>query len=229
MTPRVAAPVGRVTARTLPTTRRGTPWQERSPNELWPAAAAATADRSQGQPPAQPRLAISTRVHQTGGAPTRLAPTRRGHPTRAPPPRNPPTHTPRPRCTIIRSRAGTSRAPYGRRTRSGFARPLTRPPDRDQPSSHEAKGPPRPAPKQPPAHPRTRTHHHHAVLTLDRALPHQFMVGGILGLGSWGGGSAEGGPDHPAEQAEDEQAAGATGVEEGQRGPPQRPDRIVGR
>jgi len=36
-------PVGQVTARANPTTRRGTPWQERSPSELWPTATAATA------------------------------------------------------------------------------------------------------------------------------------------------------------------------------------------
>jgi hypothetical protein len=37
-------PVGAVTARaTNPTTRRGTPWQERSPSGLWPTATAVTA------------------------------------------------------------------------------------------------------------------------------------------------------------------------------------------
>src|SRR5215467_1693041 len=68
-----------------PTTRRGTPWQERSPYALRPTAAAATAAASQGHHPAHPRLAISTREHQTGGAPTRFASTRRGHPPRPPP------------------------------------------------------------------------------------------------------------------------------------------------
>ncbi len=79
-------PVGTVTARaTNPTTRRGTPWQDRSPIDLWPTAPAVTAAPSQGHHPAHPRHAISTREHQKGGAPTRPAPTRRGHPPRPPP------------------------------------------------------------------------------------------------------------------------------------------------
>jgi hypothetical protein len=83
-------PVGTVTARTVnPTTRRGTPWQERSPFDLWPTATAVTAAPSQGNHPAHTRHAISTREHQKGGAPTR---------------------TPLPRCSIIRSRKGASRA-----------------------------------------------------------------------------------------------------------------------
>jgi hypothetical protein len=79
-------PVGQVTVRAQnPTTRRGTPWQERSPFALWPAVTAVTAAFSPGHHPAHPRLAISTREHQTGGAPTRSASTRRGHPLRPPP------------------------------------------------------------------------------------------------------------------------------------------------
>src|SRR6266536_4577130 len=87
MNPRTAdTPVGQVTVRAPnPTTRRGTPRQERSPSALWPTATAVTAASSQGHHPAHPRLAISTREHQTGGAPTRSAPTRRGHPPRSPP------------------------------------------------------------------------------------------------------------------------------------------------
>ena len=87
MDPRAAdTPVGAVTARAAdPTTRRGTPWQDRSPSVLWPTATAVTAAPSQGQHPAHSRHAISTREHQKGGAPTRSAPTRRGHPPRPPP------------------------------------------------------------------------------------------------------------------------------------------------
>src|SRR5947207_6207664 len=77
--------VGQTTARATPTTRRGTPWQDRSPFDLWPAATATQAASSQGPPPAHTRHAISTREHQTGGAPTRTAPTRRAHPPRPPP------------------------------------------------------------------------------------------------------------------------------------------------
>lgn len=83
-------PVGAVTTRAPnSTTRRGTPWQERSPGKLWPTATAATATFSQGQHPAHTRHAIPTREHQQGGAPTRYAPTRRGHPARSPPHLNP--------------------------------------------------------------------------------------------------------------------------------------------
>src|SRR4029453_15314077 len=90
-------PVGQVSVRaTNPATRRGTPWQERPPSALWPTAAAVTAAFSPGHHPAHPRLAISTREHQTGGAPTRSASTRRGPLIRAPP--TGPDHrvTPRP-------------------------------------------------------------------------------------------------------------------------------------
>src|SRR5207244_4975702 len=105
-------PVGPVTARAEPTTRRGTPWQERSPYDLWPTATATMTAPSQGQHPAHPRHAISTREHQKGGAPTRSAPTRRDHPPRPPPPLQP-THTtpfppPRP---ILPPAPGTSREP----------------------------------------------------------------------------------------------------------------------
>ena len=49
MYPRAAnTPVGQVTARAHnPTTRRGTPWQDRSPSVLRPAATAVTAAASQ--------------------------------------------------------------------------------------------------------------------------------------------------------------------------------------
>ena len=96
-------PVGSVTARAAnPTTRRGTPWQDRSPSDLWPTATAATAAPSQGHHPAHTRHAISTREHQKGGAPTRSAPTRRGHT-----PRPPPRPDPRPSlpCPAARSSA----------------------------------------------------------------------------------------------------------------------------
>ena len=102
-------PVGQVNARADSTTRRGTPWQDRSPSELWPTVTAVTAAPSQGHHPAHTRHAVSTREHQQGGAPTRSAPTRRGHP-----PRPPPDHTwsepSLPRCSIIRARADASRA-----------------------------------------------------------------------------------------------------------------------
>jgi hypothetical protein len=114
MNPRAQdTPVGAVTARAAnPTTRRGTPWQDRSPNDLWHTATAVIAAPSQGQHPAHPRHAISTREHQKGGAPTRSAPTRRGqHPPRPPPGRtNQPRALPLPRRSIIRSRADASRA-----------------------------------------------------------------------------------------------------------------------
>ena len=85
MNPRADPTVGTPAARARTTTRRGTPWQDRSPSQLWPAASAVIPVLSQGNPPAHPRHAISTRVHQTGGAPTRSAPTRRAHPPRPPP------------------------------------------------------------------------------------------------------------------------------------------------
>src|SRR6266568_5186910 len=98
MSPRTPdTPVGHVTVRANdPTTRRGTPWQERSPSALRPTVTVVTAAFSPGHHPAHSRSAISTREHQTGGAPTRSAPTRRGHhPPRPPPePRRP--STPRP-------------------------------------------------------------------------------------------------------------------------------------
>ena len=87
MNSRADTPVGTRTARAQRTTRRGTPWQDRSPVDLClsPAPGRVMAAFSQGPPPAHPRHAISTREHQTGGAPTRTAPTRR-----APQPRPPP-------------------------------------------------------------------------------------------------------------------------------------------
>jgi hypothetical protein len=125
MSPRADPTVGYPAARVRTTTRRGTPWQDRSPSQLWPAASAVTAAASQGHPPAHTRHAISTRVHQTGGAPTRFAPTRRAHP-----PRPPPTQVWRPahpvasrpyvlaltrcgRCVLTRRAAGACPAPAG--------------------------------------------------------------------------------------------------------------------
>src|SRR5215468_11702498 len=96
MSPRTAdTTVGQVAAvrTTDPATRPGTPWQERSPLVLWPTVSAATAASSPGHPPANPRLAISTREHQTGGAPIRSASTRRGHHRPRPPPNTPITRT----------------------------------------------------------------------------------------------------------------------------------------
>src|SRR6266508_4223666 len=118
-------PVGAVTTRAAnPTTRRGTPWQDRSPFVLWPTATAVTAAPSQGQHPAHPRHAISTREHQKGGAPPRSAPTRRGqHPPRPPPAPFDPPQSSLPRRPIIRSQADASRAPYGRRYAIGSADP----------------------------------------------------------------------------------------------------------
>lgn len=86
MNPRADTTVGTTTARVQRTTRRGTPWQDRSPCQLWTTTKAVMAATSQGPPPAHPRHANSTREHQTGGAPTRTAPTRRAHPTCRPPP-----------------------------------------------------------------------------------------------------------------------------------------------
>ena len=112
------APVGQVIVRAQdPTTRRGTPRQERPPSALWPTATAVTAASSQGHHPAHPRLAISTREHQTGGAPTRSASTRRGHLTRAPPTGPATEHSP-PRRSIIRSWVSTSRTPPASLSRS---------------------------------------------------------------------------------------------------------------
>jgi hypothetical protein len=85
MNSRADPTVGQPAARAQTTTRRGTPWQDRSPSFLWLPAPAGTTDTSQGPPPAHPRHAISTREHQTGGAPTRTAPTRRAHQPRPPP------------------------------------------------------------------------------------------------------------------------------------------------
>ena len=125
MNPRADPPVGHPAARVTTTTRRGTPWQDRSPSFLWPPAAAGIAAFSPGHPPAHPRHAISTREHQTGGAPTRSAPTRGGYPT--PGPRRPSLATGSPaasrpyvlaltrcgRCVLTRRAAGACPAPAG--------------------------------------------------------------------------------------------------------------------
>src|SRR5438132_9034041 len=124
MSPRADTTVGQMTARATTTTRRGTPWQDRSPSELWPAASAVTAAVSQGHPPAHPRHAIPTRVHQTGGAPTRNARTRRAHPPRPPP--NQSGHRLTRRIKTVRPRADALRAlrldPTGRRRLSRTGR-----------------------------------------------------------------------------------------------------------
>jgi hypothetical protein len=125
MSPRAdTTTVGHQAARATPTTRRGTPWQDRSPSDLWPAAPAATAAVSQGPPPAHPRHAISTRVHQTGGASTRSAPTRGAHPPR--PPSNQSGGRLTRRVKTVRPRAAALRAlrldPTGRRRLSSTGR-----------------------------------------------------------------------------------------------------------
>jgi hypothetical protein len=170
-------PVGQVSVRAAnPATRRGTPWQERSPFALWPTAAAVTAAFSPGHHPAHPRLAISTREHQTGGAPTRSASTRRGHLIRAPPTKPPTTATRRPERLIIRCRVPTSRTPPAS-LRDRLHRSLTRPP---HPRSwHRSRqGADRPALNTVQPRPENRADHHNAVLTLDRAVPHQGDGGG---------------------------------------------------
>jgi hypothetical protein len=118
MSSRADPTVGHPAARAQTTTRRGTPWQDRSPSALCPAASAVTAAFSQGHPPAHPRHAISTREHQTGGAPTRCAPTRRAHPNPRPPPTQHGDRLTR-RVKTVRPRADALRAlrldPTGRR------------------------------------------------------------------------------------------------------------------
>jgi len=109
MNPRADPTVGHPAARVRTTTRRGTPWQDRSPSFLWLPASAGTAAISQGQPPAHPRHAISTREHQTGGAPTRSAPTRRAYPHPRPPPTQPGDRLTR-RVKTVRPRAEALRA-----------------------------------------------------------------------------------------------------------------------
>ncbi len=125
MNPRADPPVGHPAARVTTTTRRGTPWQDRSPSFLWVAASAATTAISPGPPPAHPRHAISTREHQTGGAPTRSAPTRRAYPHPRPPPTQPGDRLTR-RVKTVRPRADALRAlrldPMGRRRLSGTGR-----------------------------------------------------------------------------------------------------------
>jgi hypothetical protein len=86
MNSRTDQTVGHQTVRATATTRQGSPLQDQTPFDLWLTATAATADPSQGLLPAHNRHAISTREHQKGGAPTRLALTRRAtHPPRPPP------------------------------------------------------------------------------------------------------------------------------------------------
>src|SRR5213076_206698 len=74
MNPRADPTVGTPAARARTTTRRGTPWQDRSPSQLWPAASAVIPVLSQGNPPAH-RPAPPRRVVPThpGPHPTPLA------------------------------------------------------------------------------------------------------------------------------------------------------------
>jgi hypothetical protein len=85
MNPRTDTTVGHRTVRAIATTRQGMPLQDQPPPDLWPTVTAVMAAASQGLLPAHSRHAISTRVHQKGGEPTRLALTRRAHPPRPPP------------------------------------------------------------------------------------------------------------------------------------------------
>ena len=167
-------PVGQVAARAHnPTTRRGTPWQDRSPIDLSPTAPAVTAAHSQGQPPAQPRPAISTREQQSGRAPTRPAPTRRGHPARPPPTNQPIRHNP---CPAAQSCApGPARQGRLRRRYASASAPLD-PPTRARFKQRSGQGPHRAA--HHPVQPTTTngTHHRNAILTLDKAVPHQANV-----------------------------------------------------
>ena len=55
---------------------------------------APTGALSEGHPPAHRRPAISTRVHQSGGQPTRPGPARGPHPARPPPVAQQPAHDP---------------------------------------------------------------------------------------------------------------------------------------
>ncbi len=50
-----------------------------------PASTIGMGADSQGQQPADPRLAVPTREHQPGGAPTHALPARRAHSARPPP------------------------------------------------------------------------------------------------------------------------------------------------
>src|SRR5947209_2193103 len=94
MNPRTEPTVGHRTVRATATTRQGMPLQDRTPSDLWPTATAVMAASSQGLLPAHSRHAISTRVHQKGGAPTRPALTRRAHPPRPPPETHRPAYHP---------------------------------------------------------------------------------------------------------------------------------------
>jgi hypothetical protein len=162
-------PVGTGSVRARPTTRPGTPLQDRSPTPLWTTGTTVTTVPSQGHPPAHTRHAISTREHQTGGAPTRSAATRRGLHARPPPAAHPLwlDRSLGPRRSMICSRLATSRAAYGVADPSADAPldPATRP---QQSQRSRPKGIPRPAPKQaePPA--KTSQNRHQSASQLDK-------------------------------------------------------------
>jgi hypothetical protein len=159
-----------------PTTRRGMPWQEGSPNELWPTVTAVMAALSQGHHPAHPRHAISTREHQKGGAPTRSASTRRGHPPR-PPPRGPGQLESLPAPLLDHPLPGTR--VKGATRRYAISLRLTRDPPHPcaVQAAIEAGRRLARAPKPPPTDRQTRHTTAMPVLTLDRAVPHQFVGG----------------------------------------------------
>jgi hypothetical protein len=160
-------PVAAVTAcAAKPTTRRGTPWQERSPYDLWPTATAVTAASSQGQHPAHTRHAISTREHQKGGAPTRCAPTRRGHPARSPPVRRKPWPI---QPTGLKAKL-PSRRGFAHRDPGGPGQP------RPKPGRRATK-------KRTPQNKTNSTPH-----VLDSAVPHQIVVTLALGADRCDGG-----------------------------------------
>ncbi len=161
-----------------PTTRRGTPRQERSPFALWPTVTAVTAAFSPGHHPAHPRLAISTREHQTGGAPTRSASMRRGHPPRSPPGPDNREHLPAPALDhpLLGPRVKDASGVATRSTTSIL--------DPNTPSvvlaPSEAGN--RPACTQDGAnHEPNRADHRNSVLALDRAVPHQGEERGPVG------------------------------------------------
>jgi hypothetical protein len=128
MNSRADTRVGTRTARANRTTRRGTPWQDRSPFDLCPSPGLrpGMAAPSQGPPPAHPRHAIPTRVHQTGGAPTRTS--CQPHPAHRLHGKTLPRHS-LPRRSIIRCRQTASRTPPASlrdRRRRSLTRSVTR-------------------------------------------------------------------------------------------------------
>lgn len=69
----------------LTTTCRETAVAGQIPAGTLPTSTIGTGANSQGQQPADPRLAVPTREHQPGGAPTHALPARRAHSARPPP------------------------------------------------------------------------------------------------------------------------------------------------